>query len=94
MNFDFGNFRLKGQRIATGQANIKSYKRELCELISAGNAKLSEIISHELLSDEAPKGYKHFDTQENGFKKVILKLGKTKSELKDLLHKNLMATAY
>jgi hypothetical protein len=27
MDFDFGQFWMKGQRIATGQANIKAYNR-------------------------------------------------------------------
>ena len=48
MDFDFGNFWMKGQRIATGQANVKSYNRQLCTLISVGKATPSKIISHEI----------------------------------------------
>jgi glutathione-independent formaldehyde dehydrogenase len=29
IDFDFGQFWMKGQRIATGQANVKSYNRQL-----------------------------------------------------------------
>ena len=76
MDFDFGRFWSKGQRIATGQANVKSYNRELCALISAGKAKPSSIISHELSLEEAPEAYKHFDKRDNGWTKVILKPGK------------------
>jgi threonine dehydrogenase-like Zn-dependent dehydrogenase len=72
MDFDFGNFWMKGQRIATGQANVKSYNRQLCTLISVGKAKPSLIISHELPLDEAPEAYKHFDARDNGWTKVIL----------------------
>lgn len=77
MDFDFGNFWMKGQRIATGQANVKAYNRELCALISSGKAKPSAIISHELSLDEAPEAYNHFDKRDKGWTKVILKPGKT-----------------
>lgn len=77
MDFDFGNFWMKGQRMATGQANVKAYNRELCALISSGKAKPSAIISHELSLDEAPEAYNHFDKRDKGWTKVILKPGKT-----------------
>ena len=76
MDFDFGRFWSKGQRIATGQANVKSYNRELCALISAGKAKPSSIISHEISLEEAPEAYKHFDKRDKGWTKVVLKPGK------------------
>ena len=77
MDFDFGNFWMKGQRIATGQANVKSYNRQLCTLISVGKATPSKIISHEISLDEAPEAYKHFDDRDKGWTKVVLKPGKT-----------------
>ena len=77
MDFDFGNFWMKGQRIATGQANVKSYNRQLCTLISVGKATPSKIISHEISLDEAPEAYKHFDDRDKGWTKIILKPGKT-----------------
>lgn len=73
MDFDFGNFWMKGQSIATGQANVKSYNRQLSTLISAGKAKPSMIISHQLSLDDAPDAYRHFDNRDNGWTKVILK---------------------
>jgi threonine dehydrogenase-like Zn-dependent dehydrogenase len=73
MDFDFGHFWMKGQRIATGQANVKSYDRQLCTLISVGKAKPSLIISHELSLEEGPEAYKHFDARDEGWTKVILK---------------------
>ena len=80
MDFDFGSFWMKGQSIATGQANVKSYNRELCALISSGKAKPSVIVSHELSLDEAPDAYKHFNARDNGWTKVVLKPGKTSSK--------------
>ena len=73
MAFDFGNFWMKGQSIATGQANVKSYNRQLCTLIAAGKAKPSMLISHEISLEEAPAAYKHFDDRDNGWTKIILK---------------------
>jgi threonine dehydrogenase-like Zn-dependent dehydrogenase len=70
--FDFGLFWVKGQRIATGQANVKAYNRYLRDLIHADRAKPSWIVSHELALDEAPEAYKHFDARDNGWTKVIL----------------------
>ena len=74
--FDFGNFWFKGQKIGTGQANVKHYNRNLAKLIHAGKAKPSQIISHELALDEAPKAYAKFDKREQGWTKVVLKPGK------------------
>ena len=68
---------MKGQRIATGQANVKSYNRQLYTLISAGKARPSKIISHEISLEEAPGAYKHFDDRDKGWTKVILKPGKS-----------------
>lgn len=74
--FDFGNFWFKGQRIGTGQANVKHYNRYLAKLIHAGKAKPSTIISHELSLGEAPKAYEQFDKRAEGWTKVVLKPGK------------------
>ena len=78
--FDFGKFWFKGQRIATGQANVKAYNRKLCNLIHTGKAKPSLIVSHELSLDQAPDAYKSFDERENGWTKVVLKPGKQKAK--------------
>jgi len=91
MEFDFGNFWMKGQRIATGQANVKAYNRELCTLISLGKAKPSAIISHELALEDAPAAYEHFDKRDKGWTKVILKPGKSSNELKAAQEKREMS---
>jgi len=74
--FDFGQFWFKGQRIGTGQANVKAYNRRLANLIQAGKATPSMIVSHELGLDQAPEAYEKFDKREEGWTKVILKPGK------------------
>lgn len=76
--FDFGSFWSKGQKIGTGQANVKAYNRKLRDLIAGGKAKPSVIVSHELSLDEAPEAYKNFDDRKNGWTKVILKPGAQK----------------
>jgi glutathione-independent formaldehyde dehydrogenase len=70
---DFGQLWMKGQHIATGQANVKAYNRKLRDLIAVGKARPSQIISHELPLDKAPDGYKHFDEREEGWTKVVLR---------------------
>jgi len=70
--FDLGNFFEKGQHMATGQANVKAYNRHLRDLIHAGRANPSWIISHELALDEAPDAYQHFDARDDGWTKVVL----------------------
>jgi len=73
MAFDFGKFWFQGQTIKTGQANVKHYNRNLMNLIEAGRAEPSKIISHRLKLDEAPDAYKHFDARDGGWTKVVLK---------------------
>jgi threonine dehydrogenase-like Zn-dependent dehydrogenase len=73
MAFDFGKFWFQGQTIKTGQANVKHYNRNLMNLIEAGRANPSKIISHRLKLDEAPDAYKHFDARDGGWTKVVLK---------------------
>lgn len=71
--FDMGLFWFKGQKVGTGQANIKHYNRHLRNLIHTGRAKPSWIVSHELPLTEAPNAYKHFDARDKGWTKVLLK---------------------
>jgi threonine dehydrogenase-like Zn-dependent dehydrogenase len=71
--FDFGEFFTKGQRMGTGQANVKAYNRYLAKLIEEGKANPSFIVSHELALDKAAEGYANFDARKNGWTKVVLK---------------------
>jgi glutathione-independent formaldehyde dehydrogenase len=70
--FDIGNFFAKGLSLASGQADVKRYNRELRDLIHAGKAKPSWIVSHHLHLDEAPRAYEHFDARDDGWTKVVL----------------------
>jgi glutathione-independent formaldehyde dehydrogenase len=70
--WEYGQFFTKGQRMGTGQCPVKRYNRELRDLIIAGKARPSFIVSHELPLDEAPAGYDHFDKREDGWTKVLL----------------------
>jgi glutathione-independent formaldehyde dehydrogenase len=70
--FDFGKFWFKGQKMGTGQCNVKAYNRRLRELIHQGKANPSMIVSHKLPLDRAPDAYLHFDNRDSGWTKVVL----------------------
>ncbi len=70
--FDWGELWEKGIRVGTGQCNVKAYNRRLRDLIRAGRAKPSFIVSHRLSLDEAPLAYRHFDARDEGWTKVLL----------------------
>lgn len=62
----------KGLRVGTGQANVKRYNRQLRDLIIAGRAKPSFVVSHELPLADAPGAYRKFGRRVDGYIKVIL----------------------
>jgi glutathione-independent formaldehyde dehydrogenase len=62
----------KGQVIGTGQCNVKRYNRRLRDMIIAGRAKPSFVVSHELSLNEAPDAYRKFDQRIEGYTKVVL----------------------
>lgn len=70
--FEIGTFFEKGQTMGTGQADVKSYNRQLRDLIIAGKAEPGFIVSKELPLDEAPDAYQKFDDREDGYSKVLL----------------------
>jgi glutathione-independent formaldehyde dehydrogenase len=76
MAFDFGQFWFKGQRMGTGQANVKAYNRLLSRLIEKDKVKPSWIVSHELPLEQGPEAYENFDKRKRGWTKVVLKPGK------------------
>jgi len=69
----FGKLFEKGLRLGTGQCNVKRYNRYLRDLIIAGRAKPSFIVSHHTPLDQAPVAYEKFDKRVEGYTKVILK---------------------
>jgi glutathione-independent formaldehyde dehydrogenase len=70
--FDYGMYWFKGQQMGSGQAPVKKYNRQLRDLIAAGKAEPSFIVSHELPLDQAPEAYEHFDNRDDGWTKVVL----------------------
>ena len=72
LGIDFGKLFEKGQRLGTGQCNVKEYNRELRDLIIQGRADPSFVVSHRVSLDEAPEMYEAFDKREEGVTKVLL----------------------
>jgi len=62
----------KGLRLGTGQCNVKRYNAQLRDLIIAGRAKPSFVVSHELPLADAPDAYEKFDKRIDGYTKVVL----------------------
>ncbi|TQN43543.1 glutathione-independent formaldehyde dehydrogenase [Blastococcus colisei] len=69
---DYGLHWLKGQTIGSGQCPVKKYNRRLRDLIAAGKAKPSWIVSHDLPLNQAVEAYQHFDARDDGWTKVVL----------------------
>ncbi|GAA3464388.1 glutathione-independent formaldehyde dehydrogenase [Saccharothrix longispora] len=76
IGFDYGTFFTKGQHMGTGQCPVKRYNRQLRDLIIAGRATPSFLVSHELGLEQAPEGYERFDRREDGWTKVLLHPGR------------------
>jgi glutathione-independent formaldehyde dehydrogenase len=71
----WGQLFTKGITIGMGQTPVKQYNLHLRDLIIAGKAKPSFIVSHRLPLSSAPDAYKKFDERSHGFTKVVLKPG-------------------
>ncbi|WP_329009200.1 glutathione-independent formaldehyde dehydrogenase [Streptomyces sp. NBC_01601] len=65
----------KGQKMGTGQCNVKKYNRQLRDLIASGRARPSFVVSHELPLEDAPQAYEKFDKRIEGYTKVVLHPG-------------------
>ncbi|KAF7296784.1 Glutathione-independent formaldehyde dehydrogenase [Mycena indigotica] len=72
MSFPFGKLFEKGLTLGTGQCNVKAYNRYLRDLIIAGRAKPSFVVSHNVSLDEAADAYDKFDRRVDGYTKVLL----------------------
>jgi threonine dehydrogenase-like Zn-dependent dehydrogenase len=70
--FDLGLFFQKGLTMGSGQANVKAYNRQLRDLIHAGRAEPSFLVSHHVGLNDAPDAYRHFDQRDEGWTKVVL----------------------
>ena len=63
----------KGISFEMGQAPVKKYNVYLRDIILAGVAKPSIIVSHRIPLEAAPDAYKKFDERADGYTKVLLK---------------------
>jgi glutathione-independent formaldehyde dehydrogenase len=72
IGFNFGTLFQKGQRVGTGQCPVKRYNEQLRDLIVAGRATPSLLVSHELILADAPDAYDKFDKRADGYTKVLL----------------------
>ena len=74
-----GDLWSKSISVGQGQAPVKKYNLYLRDLIVAGRAKPSFIVSQRLPLSQAPEAYEHFDKRGEGtgqdWTKVILKPG-------------------
>lgn len=68
----FGKLFEKGLHLGTGQCNVKAYNRYLRDLIIAGRAKPSFVVSHEIGLDKAAEAYDKFDKRIDGYTKVLI----------------------
>lgn len=73
--FRVGRFFEKGQKMGTGQADAKQYAHHLRDLIIAGRATPSFVVSKRVGLADAPDAYARFDKREEGYSKVILQPG-------------------
>src|SRR5262249_2301804 len=73
INFPMMTSFFKGLTFRTGLANIRSHIPHLARLIESGRIDPRPIVSHTLPLDEAPYGYKIFDSRTEGALKVLLK---------------------
>ncbi|KAI0061600.1 GroES-like protein [Artomyces pyxidatus] len=72
ITFPFGKLFEKGLTVGTGQCNVKKYNRYLRDLIIAGVAKPSFVVSHNLSLKDAVDAYDKFDKRIDGYTKVLL----------------------
>lgn len=70
--FQYGRAFTKGLHMGHGQTPVKRYNRILRDLIVAGRATPSFIVSHEIGLDAAPDAYDKFDKRVDGYTKVLL----------------------
>ena len=73
LSINFGRLFEKGLRLGTGQCNVKRYNAYLRDLIVAGKASPSFVVSHSVPLSDAPDAYAKFDKRIDGYTKVILK---------------------
>lgn len=74
-NLPWGMFFEKGIKVGLGQTPVKQYNVFLRDMIIAGRAKPSFIVSHHIPLAQAPMAYEKFDKREDGYTKVLINPG-------------------
>lgn len=71
----WGTLFKKGVRIGMGRDHDERYNGRLRDLITAGLARPSTVVSHRLDLGEAPDAFRRFDERRDGYLKVVLSPG-------------------
>jgi threonine dehydrogenase-like Zn-dependent dehydrogenase len=71
--FPFGAIFGKGLTVRAGQCNVQAFMRPLLERIERGEIDPTEIITHRLPLDDAPRAYQIFRDKMDECVKVVLK---------------------
>ncbi|BDG10808.1 glutathione-independent formaldehyde dehydrogenase [Anaeromyxobacter paludicola] len=71
----WGQLWQKGIQLGMGQTPVRAYSLLLRDLIIAGRARPSFIVSRRIPLSEAPDAYQKFDRREPGYTKVLIKPG-------------------
>jgi len=72
LTLPFGLLFEKGLKLGTGQANVKAYNRYLRDLIVAGKARPSFVVTNRVGIEQAPEAYEKFDKRVEGYTKVLI----------------------
>jgi glutathione-independent formaldehyde dehydrogenase len=73
IRISFGKLWEKGISFGTGQTPVMRYSPRLRDLVAAGRARPSFVVTHRMPLEAAPEAYAKLDKREDGFAKVILK---------------------
>ncbi|MGC1783095.1 MAG: glutathione-independent formaldehyde dehydrogenase [Acidobacteriaceae bacterium] len=68
-----------GISFGMGQTPVKKYSEYLRDLIIAGRAKPSQIVSHHIEIDEAVDAYKKWDQRADGYTKILIQFPAAKA---------------
>jgi S-(hydroxymethyl)glutathione dehydrogenase/alcohol dehydrogenase len=71
VNFPLGQLFNRNIQIKMGQCPVRRYSNELLHMIETGRIDPTQVISHRLKIDEAPKGYQMFDGKGEVHKVVL-----------------------
>ncbi|HEY3423720.1 MAG TPA: zinc-dependent alcohol dehydrogenase [Negativicutes bacterium] len=62
----------KGLTLKTGQTHVQKYTRPLLNIIERGEIDTTFLITHRMSLDEAPEGYRIFNSKQDGCIKIVM----------------------